>query len=109
MTESRYAEAGYRTLIYTYFFLPGFYKEEKRRRRLLNVALENLTGEWNSENLIQQLRLLGTLTQDYIVLGCVAQKQIQKLDVLFRVLLLVPRGLRELASSFQWRNRLSRE
>lgn len=92
-----------------FFFWPGFYKEEKGRRRLLDVALENLTGEWNSENLIQQLRLLGNLTQDYIVLGCVVQKQIQKLDVLFRVLLLVPRGLRELAASFQWRNRLTRE
>lgn len=89
--------------------MPGFYKGEKRRRWLLDVALENLTGEWDSENLIQQLRLLGTLTQDYIVLGHVAPKQIQKLDVLFRVLLLVRRGLGESAVSYQWRNRLSRE
>lgn len=104
MAESRYAEAGYRTLTYTFFFARILQRGEGGK-----MALENLNVKWDNENLIQQLRLLGTLTQDYIVLGHVAQNQIQKLDVLFRVLLLVCRGLRESATSYQWRNRLSRE
>lgn len=90
--------------LFTHFFARILQRGEGGK-----MALENLTVKWDNENLIQQLRLLGTLTQDYIDLGRVAQNQIQKLDVLFRVLLLVRRGLRESATSYQWRNRLSRE